>query len=85
MSDTPYTLGIEEEYLLVDLETGDLAEAPADLMEACTAELEGQVSPPNSCNARSRSAHASAARSARRATTSGACVRPSRTAPRVSG
>ncbi len=45
MSDTPYTLGIEEEYLLVDLETGDLAEAPADLMEACTAELEGQVSP----------------------------------------
>jgi hypothetical protein len=45
MNDTPYTLGIEEEYLLVDLETGALAEAPAKLMEACAAKLEGQVSP----------------------------------------
>jgi carboxylate-amine ligase len=45
MSDTPYTLGIEEEYLLVNLETGALAEAPDALMEACSAKLEGQVSP----------------------------------------
>jgi carboxylate-amine ligase len=45
MNDTPYTLGIEEEYLLVDRETGALAEAPEDLMEACSAKLEGQVSP----------------------------------------
>jgi carboxylate-amine ligase len=45
MNDTPYTLGIEEEYLLVDRETGALAEAPAKLMEACAAKLESQVSP----------------------------------------
>jgi len=43
--DQAFTLGIEEEYLLVDRETGDLREAPQELMEACTAELEGQVSP----------------------------------------
>ncbi|MDG4647582.1 carboxylate-amine ligase [Roseibacterium sp. SDUM158017] len=41
----PYTIGIEEEYLLVDRETGALAEAPQALMEACAAKLEGQVSP----------------------------------------
>ena len=41
----PFTLGIEEEYLLVDAQSGDLAEAPAELMEACTKELEDQVSP----------------------------------------
>jgi hypothetical protein len=40
-----HPLGIEEEYLLVDRETGALAEAPEDLMEACAAKLEGQVSP----------------------------------------
>ncbi|MBF9060701.1 carboxylate-amine ligase [Rhodobacterales bacterium HKCCSP123] len=45
MTDGAFTLGIEEEYLLVDLETGDLREAPEGLMEACAAELEGQVSP----------------------------------------
>ncbi|MGP1356725.1 carboxylate-amine ligase [Roseicyclus sp.] len=45
MTDRPYTLGIEEEYLLVDRETGALAETPDGLMEACAAELEGQVSP----------------------------------------
>jgi carboxylate-amine ligase len=45
VTDTPYTLGIEEEYLLVNLETGALAEAPDALMEACSAKLEGQVSP----------------------------------------
>lgn len=41
----PFTLGIEEEYLLVDLGTLGLAEAPEGLMAACAAELEGQVSP----------------------------------------
>jgi len=40
-----YTLGIEEEYLLVDLDTFELAEAPAALMDVCQAELSKQVSP----------------------------------------
>jgi len=40
-----FTLGIEEEYLLVDLETLELAAAPQSLMDACAADLEGQVSP----------------------------------------
>jgi len=40
-----FTIGIEEEYLLVDAETLKLAEAPAGLMEACKAELDEQVSP----------------------------------------
>ncbi len=40
-----FTIGVEEEYLLVDRETLALAEAPAGLMEACKAELEDQVSP----------------------------------------
>ena len=40
-----FTLGIEEEYLLVDADTGDLAPAPQALMDACTAELGDQVSP----------------------------------------
>lgn len=40
-----FTLGIEEEYLLVDLESFDLARAPDALMSACTDKLEGQVNP----------------------------------------
>lgn len=40
-----FTLGIEEEYLLVDRETLDLAIAPEGLMEACQRDIEGQVSP----------------------------------------
>ena len=41
-----FTMGIEEEYLLVDLETRGLVPgAPPELMEACTSELGGQVSP----------------------------------------
>ncbi|SIQ97359.1 carboxylate-amine ligase [Paracoccus thiocyanatus] len=40
-----FTLGIEEEYLLVDAETGALREAPDALMAACKAELADQVSP----------------------------------------
>jgi glutamate---cysteine ligase / carboxylate-amine ligase len=41
----PFSIGIEEEYLLVDTGSCDLAEAPPKLMAACAAELEGQVSP----------------------------------------
>jgi len=45
-SETPgFTIGIEEEYLLVDKESLALAVAPEGLMEACKAELEDQVSP----------------------------------------
>lgn len=40
-----FTLGIEEEYLLVARDSLELAEAPAALMEACQADFEGQVSP----------------------------------------
>ncbi|MBK0328157.1 carboxylate-amine ligase [Rhodobacteraceae bacterium F11138] len=40
-----FTLGIEEEYLLVDRDTLDLAEAPAALMTACQSDLQEQVSP----------------------------------------
>ncbi|MBD3678349.1 MAG: carboxylate-amine ligase [Rhodobacteraceae bacterium] len=46
MPKTPsFTLGIEEEYLLVDKETLDLAEAPEALMTECVEALESQVSP----------------------------------------
>lgn len=40
-----FTIGIEEEYLLVDKETLALAEAPEAMMVACGAALEGQFSP----------------------------------------
>ncbi|SMX35957.1 carboxylate-amine ligase [Maliponia aquimaris] len=45
MADPAFSIGIEEEYLLVDRETCALVEAPEGLMQACAAELEGQVSP----------------------------------------
>ena len=46
MRDTPaFSIGIEEEYLLVDQESGELAEAPEAMMEACQSRLEGQFSP----------------------------------------
>ncbi len=45
MAEPDFTLGVEEEYLLVDAESLALAEAPDGLMEACAAELEDQVSP----------------------------------------
>ncbi len=46
MSEPSFTLGIEEEYLLVDLETRDLASnPPPDLFRQCEDALEGQVSP----------------------------------------
>lgn len=46
MPDTPsFTIGIEEEYLLVDRETLELADAPEALMDECGTALGGQVSP----------------------------------------
>jgi len=44
-SDPTFTLGIEEEYLVVDADTLDLVEAPEELMRACTHQLGSQVSP----------------------------------------
>ena len=45
-SDEPaLTIGVEEEYLLVDRDSLDLAEAPEALMEACAADLQDRVSP----------------------------------------
>ncbi len=42
----PFTIGIEEEYLLVDCETRDLASEPPDeMLDECQALCEGQVSP----------------------------------------
>ncbi|MEM5470190.1 carboxylate-amine ligase [Hoeflea sp. AS60] len=40
-----FTLGVEEEYLLVDDKTMDLVAAPESLMAECSAELKDQVSP----------------------------------------
>lgn len=40
-----FTIGIEEEYLLVDQQTGRLAQAPDALISACKTELAGKVSP----------------------------------------
>lgn len=40
-----FTIGIEEEYLLVDRDSLQLAQAPEALMQACQADFEGQVSP----------------------------------------
>ncbi len=46
LKDPPLTIGIEEEYLLVNRESRDLAaDPPASLMEDCVGELEEQVSP----------------------------------------
>ncbi|MEM1065687.1 MAG: glutamate-cysteine ligase family protein, partial [Pseudomonadota bacterium] len=45
LNEPDFTIGIEEEYLLVDLDTLDLAEAPEALMQGCVDALEGQVSP----------------------------------------
>jgi carboxylate-amine ligase len=46
MSEEPdFTIGIEEEYLLVHRDTMDLAEAPEAMMAACREKLGDQVSP----------------------------------------
>lgn len=44
-SEPSFTLGIEEEYLIVDAETLDLVEAPEDLMKRCVDRLGKKVSP----------------------------------------
>lgn len=44
-ADPDFTLGIEEEYLLVDANTLDLTDAPEPLMEACRDALGDQVAP----------------------------------------
>jgi len=43
--DPDFTIGLEEEYLLVDLESCDLAIAPDQMMADCERALESQVSP----------------------------------------
>ncbi len=46
VAEPEFTVGIEEEYLLVDRKTRDLvSEPPATLMSACESRLKGQVSP----------------------------------------
>ena len=40
-----FTMGIEEEYLLVHTDTLALAEAPQQMMDDCVAEMGSQVSP----------------------------------------
>ena len=45
MKEPDFTIGIEEEYLLVDQKTLDLAHAPKELMADCIADLQDQVSP----------------------------------------
>ncbi|HDL17321.1 MAG TPA: carboxylate-amine ligase, partial [Rhizobiales bacterium] len=47
LTEPSFTIGVEEEYLLVDKETRDLvSEPPAELMAKCEAALpKGQVSP----------------------------------------
>ncbi|MEM8877914.1 MAG: carboxylate-amine ligase [Pseudomonadota bacterium] len=46
MPEPTFTIGIEEEYLLVDRQTRDLAvDPPEDLLTTCEKELEGRVSP----------------------------------------
>ena len=46
LKDPKFTIGIEEEYLLIDAKTGNLvAEPPDTLLTECEAKLGGQVSP----------------------------------------
>ena len=46
IAEPSFTIGIEEEYLLVDKTSRDLvADAPTELMQACEDALGGQVSP----------------------------------------
>lgn len=46
IAEPSFTVGIEEEYLLVDRETRDLVEEPpGDMLAECEALLEGQVAP----------------------------------------
>ena len=46
LAEPPFTIGVEEEYLLVDRDSRDLvADPPAELMEACSKRLGEHVSP----------------------------------------
>ncbi len=45
LTEPEFTIGIEEEYLLIDTGSMALAEAPAGLMDACRSALQDQVSP----------------------------------------
>jgi carboxylate-amine ligase len=46
MSEPPFTVGIEEQYLLVDLDTLDVSsDPPAELLKECTERGAGQISP----------------------------------------
>ena len=46
MQDEPnFSLGIEEEYLLVDPQTCELVDVSQDFMQRCNAELKDQVRP----------------------------------------
>ena len=46
MREPPFTVGLEEEYLLVDAHTRDLIhDAPPEMLAQCEALLEGQVTP----------------------------------------
>ena len=46
LKEPPFTVGIEEEYLLVSIETGDLDnDPPPDLLRECTDQGGGQISP----------------------------------------
>lgn len=45
LKEPDFTIGVEEEYLLVDKDSLDLAPAPEALMDRCMAELQDQVSP----------------------------------------
>ncbi|MBT8138060.1 MAG: carboxylate-amine ligase [Gammaproteobacteria bacterium] len=46
LKEPPFTVGIEEEYLLVDKQTRDLAnDPPPDLMHECEEQLSSQVAP----------------------------------------
>ncbi|MEL7298690.1 MAG: hypothetical protein AAGJ86_13595 [Pseudomonadota bacterium] len=41
-----FTIGIEEEYLLVDQQTGDLAtDPPKEMVDECQSAADGQFSP----------------------------------------
>ena len=78
-----FTLGIEEEYLLVDKTP---AISPRSRRRRCSPNarrLCAARSAPNSCARRSRSAPASASRCRRRATNWSGCATPSAPSPRV--
>lgn len=45
MKEPEFTIGVEEEYLLVDRDSLELAEAPEALMQECLDDLQDQVSP----------------------------------------